>query len=94
MSTDRQQQIEARRAQIPRQHRATYDRAMTGKSRKAATRVFCCECCGWELREVFLCRDVACPLYPYRPRSRASQRASESIPDKPESKKVRQVVPE
>lgn len=90
MSPEQQKQIRARRAEIPRQHRATYDRAMMGKSRKAAMRAFCCECCGWELREVFFCTDLACALYPYRPRSRVSRGVPESTPDGPESKNGRE----
>ncbi|MHC4533538.1 MAG: hypothetical protein ACYS6K_06265 [Planctomycetota bacterium] len=80
-------QIIERRTRMPKQYKPMYNRAMTGKSRKAAMRAFCCECCGWEIREVFLCTDLGCPLYPYRPRSRVSQGAPQSIPEKPESKK-------
>jgi hypothetical protein len=94
MNPKQRDQIRARRAQIPKQYPATYDRAMTGKSRKAAMRAFCLECCGWQIKEVFLCTDLACPLYPYRPSSRSSQGTPESVPDKPQSKKVPQVVSE
>jgi hypothetical protein len=50
-----------------------YDRAMTGKSRKAAMRMFCLECMGYSERGVEECTTTVCPLYPYRtaPRSRA-----------------------
>lgn len=86
MSANRQEQIAARLAQMQKQYRPTYNRAMTGKSRKAAMRAFCAECCGWEIREVFLCTDLGCPLYPYRPRSRVSQGASKSVPEPTELK--------
>ena len=83
---DRDAQIAERRAQIPRAYRATYDRAMTGKSRKAAMHAFCLECCGWQIKEVFLCTAPQCPLYPYHLQSRVSQDAPDSIPNEPESK--------
>jgi len=85
----RQAQIAERRKQIPKLYRATYEKAIGGKSRKAAMHAQCLECCGWQIKEVFLCTDLSCPLYPYRPKSRVSQVAPESVPDKPESKKSR-----
>ncbi|MFX0198515.1 MAG: hypothetical protein ACFFCW_20540 [Candidatus Hodarchaeota archaeon] len=87
MSLERQKQIATRLAQMPKLHRATYERAIIGRSRKAATHSFCCECCGYQIQEVYLCTDLGCPLYPYRPRSRVSPVAPESVPDEPESKK-------
>lgn len=67
MSAERQLQIEARRAQIPKLYLATYEKAIGGRSRKSAMHAFCLECCGWQIKEVFLCSDLGCPLYPYRP---------------------------
>ena len=52
--------------QVPRKYRAIYERATSGKSRKAAVRAFCLECVGWQAREVDLCTSPGCPLYPYR----------------------------
>ena len=43
---------------IPAKYRATYEQAMRGKSREAAMRAFCLDCCGWEIKEVFLCADA------------------------------------
>jgi len=77
--SSRKMQIAERRSQIPKQYRAAYDRAMSGRSRKAAMRAFCCEYCGWEIKEVFFCSDSGCPLFPYRPRSRVPQVVSESV---------------
>ena len=94
MTTEREAQIAKRRAEMPRSYRACYNKAVSGKSRKAAMRAFCLECCGYEIREVFLCTDLGCPLYPYRPRSRVSQGAPESIREAPESKKSLQDVSE
>jgi hypothetical protein len=70
-----------RREQMPKACRATYNLAMTGKSRKAAMAAFCAECMGYQVAEVFRCTDVGCPLYPYRPSSRASQGMPESNGD-------------
>lgn len=66
---DIQAKIDARAAQIPTKRRGVYLRAMSGKSRKAATRAFCYECVGWEdlPDSVRSCTAPACPLYPYRP---------------------------
>lgn len=77
--SSRKMQIAERRAQIPKLYRALYDRAVAGKSRKAAMHSFCIECCGYQIKEVFLCSDSACPLFPYRIRSRVLHGASESV---------------
>jgi hypothetical protein len=74
---NRERKIAERRAQMPRSCRGIYDKAMTGKSRKAAMHAFCAECVGWVIHEVYCCTDAGCPLYPYRPTSRASQDAPE-----------------
>ena len=87
MSAEGQEQIAARLAQMPEQYRPTYERAMTGKSRKAAMHAFCAECCGYQIKEVYLCTDLGCPLFSYRPRSRVSLVAPESVTEPPESKK-------
>ena len=87
MMRTRQEQIEHRRAQIPKLYRGIYDKAVAGRSRKAAMHAFCLECCGYQIQEVYLCTDLGCPLYPYRPKSRVSPVAPESVPDEQESKK-------
>ena len=63
----RQMRIAERRSQIPRKHRALYDRAVSGKSLRAAINAQCLECVGWVSREVTLRTDLACPLYAVRP---------------------------
>ncbi len=83
----RDEQISERRAEMPKLYRGTYERAMTGKSRKAATRAFCLECVGWQIKEVHTCTDLACPLYPYRPASRAVQSAPDDNAEAAESTK-------
>ena len=87
MNIERQRKIAERRAQIPKLYLGTYNKAITGKSRKAAMHTFCLECCGWQIKEVFLCTSPQCPLYPYRPKSRVSQVSPESVSDEQESKK-------
>jgi len=86
LNEKRARQISERLAQIPRAYRGIYKRAVAGKSRKAAMHAFCNECCGWQIKEVFLCTDLACSLYPYRPKSRVPQEVHQSIPNEPESK--------
>ena len=53
-------------SQVPAKYRALYKRAMSGKSRKAATRCFCLQCVGWQPSEVAKCTAPGCPLFPYR----------------------------
>ena len=85
MSGEREQIIAEHRRQISKLYRSLYERAMTGQSRKASMHSFCLECCGWQIKEVFLCTSPQCPLFPYRPKSRTSQGTPESVPNKPES---------
>ena len=63
----RAEKITARRADIPRIYRATYDRAVSGKSLRAAVNSFCLECVMWQRKEVTICTSLACPLYAVRP---------------------------
>ena len=55
-----------RLAECPAKFRNLYRRAWSGKSRQAAIRIHCLECCGWQAREVAKCSAPACPLYEYR----------------------------
>ncbi len=87
MNIERKEKIAERLAQIPKLYRGIYDKAITGKSRKAAMHAQCLECCGWQIKEVFLCTSPQCPLYPYRPKSRVPQDAPESVPNEPGLKK-------
>ena len=59
--------IAKRLEDTPETMRRTYLRAVSGRSKPAAIRAFCAECCGWVREEVRLCTAPACPLYPYRP---------------------------
>ena len=86
-SRKRAERIAERRGRIPKTYRNLYDRAIAGKSRKAAMHIQCLECCGYEVKEVHACTDQACPLYGYRPQSRASHGAPESVCGAQESRK-------
>lgn len=46
--------------------RRVYERAMRGRSRRAAIEAFCAMCMGWDRQAVPGCTAPACPLYPYR----------------------------
>jgi hypothetical protein len=82
-----QERISQRLRDIPKIYRRIYEQAVKGKSRKAAMRSFCLECCGWQIKEVFLCTDLACSLYPYRPKSRVLPEAHRSVPNAVEIEK-------
>ena len=87
-NTKRADRITERRADMPKIHRANYDEAVSGKSRKAAIKAFRLECVCWQKEEVRLCTSLACPLYPYRPYKNSSKQAPESISLRAESKKT------
>lgn len=63
----RQARIAERRAQIPKLYRGIYDRAVKGKSLRAAINAFCLECVCWQREEIRQCTDLACPLFAVRP---------------------------
>lgn len=67
MMKTREEQIAERRAQIPRAYRATYNRAVKGRSLRASVNAQCLECVCWQRKEITLCTDLACPLYAVRP---------------------------
>jgi hypothetical protein len=53
---------------VPVKYRATYERALAGRSAKAAIKAHCLMCCYWQIREVQRCTDPACPLFALRKR--------------------------
>jgi len=65
--TTRKEQIAKRRKQISRLYKPVYDRAVKGRSLRAAINAQCLECVGWQRNEVRDCTDLACPLYAVRP---------------------------
>jgi len=63
--------VAARIAQVPQLYQALYKRVIQGKgSPREAIQAQCLECVCWQRKEVTLCTDNACPLYPYRPYQR------------------------
>ena len=51
---------------VPLKHEAMYHRVMEGKSPKAAIRIYCLNCQGWNSSWVRECKDRWYPSYPYR----------------------------
>jgi hypothetical protein len=52
---------------IPKKYQKIFERAWTGKSRKAAVRAQCIECMGFSIKGIKECSSMACSLYGYRP---------------------------
>ncbi len=63
----RDEQAAERLQHMPRKYRATYRRAIKGRSLRASVNSQCLECVCWQSREVALCTDLGCPLYAVRP---------------------------
>jgi hypothetical protein len=67
MNTNREEQIVERLRQMPPKYRATYRRAVKGKSLRACVNAQCLDCCEWQTGEIAGCTDLGCPLYTVRP---------------------------
>ncbi len=67
MSEKRNKRIAEHLKKMPPIYRATYKKAVAGKSLRAAVNSFCAECTMWQREEVRLCASLACQFYPYRP---------------------------
>jgi hypothetical protein len=52
---------------IPKSYQNLFKRAASGKSKSAALKAKCLECCGMQRVEVENCSVLLCPLRPYRP---------------------------
>ena len=74
MSKSRTEQITERQSGIPKSYLKTYNKAVKGKSLRASINAQCQECCGYQVKEIRHCTDLACPLYAVRP-YRSSQSA-------------------
>jgi len=85
--SQRQAQIEQRRCEIPKSYRGIYDRAVRGRSLRAAINAFCLECVCWQRKEITLCTDLACPLFAVRPYQESSQNPRQGQSTSVESKK-------
>jgi len=62
-------------------YRRNYDKAMSGKSLRAAVTAKCLDCMCWQQAEVKNCDVITCPLYPYKPYS-ARQRSRGGVDTK------------
>jgi len=51
---------------IPKKYIPMYNRAVSGKSRKAAIRFQCLNCMGYSEKAVKECSLTACQFFPYR----------------------------
>jgi len=54
-------------AKIPKIYQQNYKTAMSGKSRAAAIKARCLDCCCWQRVEVANCPVETCSLWLYRP---------------------------
>ena len=63
----RNQKIEQRKSAMPRSYRAVYEKAVRGRSLRAAINSFCLECVYWQIEEIRNCADLGCPLFSLRP---------------------------
>jgi len=52
---------------IPPVYQQNYETAISAKSRAAAIKAKCLDCCCWQRVEITNCPVQTCPLYPYRP---------------------------
>ena len=87
LEAKRREMIAGKGTEMPKVHKANYDKAVSGRSKKAATKAFCLECVQWHKDEVRLCTSLACPLYPYRPYKESSKQASQVLSFLIETKK-------
>jgi len=74
----REEQIAAQRKVMPERYWKTYDKAVSGKSMRAAVNARCLDCCAWQRNEVRACPALSCPLWAYRPYQKTRQIATES----------------
>lgn len=65
---------------VPGHYEAMYRRAMTGKSRQAAIRIYCLMCVGWVPSEVHRCTAPGCPLYTFRDRGGGHYATGRDLP--------------
>ena len=75
---------EKRLSEIPDLYKANYQKAMTTKSKAAAIKAKCLDCCCWMRAEITECGATACPLYPHRPYRVKSAKPSETPPQNEE----------
>jgi hypothetical protein len=64
---NRAETIAAKTERIPSMYRAHYKKATAGKSRLAAIKSMCLECCGYTRAPITDCTSLGCPLWAFRP---------------------------
>ena len=62
-----QESIRCWTAKIPKIYQQNYITAIEGKSRAAAVKAKCLDCCNWQRVEITNCPVETCPISPYRP---------------------------
>jgi hypothetical protein len=69
------ERLEPRQFVVPESFRKLYDRCLTGKAGpRAAIKMQCAECVGYDRDEVTNCTDKGCPLFHLRPYSGITRR--------------------
>jgi len=86
----RKEQIAKRLKQMPNIYKATYKKAIKGKSLRAATKAQCLECVCWQRKEITRCTDLGCPLYAVRPYQKIVKKGREDGVSGAESKNSEQ----
>lgn len=60
---------------VPPKYRKLYARAIAGlASPRAAIKLHCIHCCGWQRAEAVACTATGCPLFRYRPGAAPNRR--------------------
>ena len=60
--------VKRRTSHIPKLYLSLYERVIQADAPpREAIKSQCLECVGWVRKEVTLCMDNGCPLFPYRP---------------------------
>ena len=70
--------INKRLDEMPEVYHSNYQTAMSGKSRAAAVKAKCLDCCCWDRKQITNCPVVICSLWPYRPYRRPNTTKSPS----------------
>jgi len=83
----RREAIARQKSQMPRRFQGIYDRAVKGKSLRAAVNAFCLECVCYQIKEVRNCTDQGCSLYAVRPYQKRPQKGREGQDTDAESTK-------
>ena len=82
LDVSRQAQAEKIGSTCPPALKPLYFRALRGElALKAAVRVFCFQCVGWEKSEAWECSSYGCPLWSYRPGTKRPARKSAPVSD-------------